>query len=90
MTVTYTTEDLIRHAVGSVLGGRYRGRTVCASCLVNLALELLHAGWRRSEVELAVERVFKTPKALMPTAIGPCARCRRSMPCLGERRREEA
>jgi hypothetical protein len=87
VTVTYTTEDLIRHAVGGVLGGHYRGRAVCASCLVGLALERLHAGWRRSEVELAMERVFKTTKALFPTPIGPCARCRRSMPCLGERRR---
>jgi len=80
--VTYTTEGFIRRAVCQVLGGAYRGRGVCASCLVGMALERLHAGWRRSEVEGAMEKVFKTPGPLSRVPIGPCARCRRSMPCL--------
>ncbi|MFI5375219.1 MAG: hypothetical protein ACHQ8D_11375 [Candidatus Rokuibacteriota bacterium] len=82
MMVTYTTEGFIRRAVSRVLGGAYRGRGVCASCLVGMALERLHTGWRRSEVEGAMEKVFKTPGPLSSVAIGPCARCRRSMPCL--------
>jgi hypothetical protein len=80
--VTYTTEGFIRRAVDRILGGVYRGRGVCASCLVGMALERLHAGWRRSEVEGAMEKVFKTPGPLNRVPIGLCGRCRRSMPCL--------
>jgi hypothetical protein len=80
--VTYTTESFIRRAVYRVLGGAYRGRGVCASCLVGMALERLHVGWRRSEVEGAMEKVFKAPGPLSSVPIGPCARCRRAMPCL--------
>jgi hypothetical protein len=47
-----------------------------------MALERLHAGWRRSEVEGAMEKVFRTPGPLVSMPSGPCARCRRSMPCL--------
>jgi hypothetical protein len=80
--LTYTTEDFIRRAVYGVLGGAYRGRGVCSSCLVGMALERLHSGWRKSEVELAMEKVFKTPGPLSYMPREPCARCRRSLPCL--------
>jgi len=82
VNLTYTTEEFIRRAVDGVLQGRYRGRAVCSSCLVGMALERLHIGWRRSEVELAMGKVFKTPGALSCMPIGPCARCQRTMPCL--------
>ena len=82
MTVAYTTEGFIRRAVYRVLGGPYRGRGVCSSCLVGMSLERLHSGWRRSEVEGAMEKVFKMPGPLSSVPIGPCARCRRPMPCL--------
>lgn len=83
MTVAYTTEGFIRRAVDGVLGGTtYRGRGVCASCLVGMALERLHSGWRKSEVELAMAKVFKAPAPLSDMPAGPCARCRRPMPCL--------
>jgi len=82
MMVTYTTEGFIRRAVYGVLGGDYRGRGVCSSCLVGMALERLHTGWRKSEVTLAMEKVFTTPGPLSRVPGGPCARCRRSTPCL--------
>jgi len=82
VTVAYTTEGFVRRAIDRVLGGPYRGRGVCSSCLVGMALERLHAGWRRSEVEGAMEKVFRTPGPLVSMPSGPCARCRRSMPCL--------
>jgi hypothetical protein len=83
-TVTYTTEDFVRRAVGRVLGDRYRGCAVCSSCLVGMTLERLHAGWRRTEVALAMGKVFAIPgAALNCMPVGPCARCKRPVPCLG-------
>ena len=82
MTLAYSTEGFIRRAVVGALGGAYRGRGVCSACLVEMALERLHRGWRRSEVELAMDKVFKAPGALDGMPAGPCGRCRRPTPCL--------
>jgi hypothetical protein len=49
-----------------------------------MTLERLHTGWRKSEIEQAMEKVFKTPGALKAMSDGPCARCKRPTPCLGE------
>jgi hypothetical protein len=83
--VTYTTEDFVRRTVGRMLRGRYRGGRVCAACLVGMTLERLHTGWRKSEIEPAMEKVFGAPGALGSVSSGLCARCKRSSPCLGER-----
>jgi hypothetical protein len=48
-----------------------------------MTLERLHTGWRRSEIELAMGKVFTIPGALDRLPTGACARCKRSMPCLG-------
>ena len=82
MSLPYTTEGFIRRAVGGVLDGTYRGRGVCSACLVGMTLERLHRGWRRSEVEVAMDKVFKTPAPLGDMPAGPCGRCRRPTPCL--------
>ena len=82
--VTYTTEDFVRRMVGRLLGGSYRGRAVCASCLVGMTLERLHTGWRKSEIEQAMGKVFDTPGDLGVTPSGPCARCNRPSPSIGE------
>ena len=87
VTITYRTEDFVRRAVGSVLHGKYQGGFVCSSCLVGLTLERLHVGWRKLEIELAMEKVFKAPGAVNYVPTCPCARCKRPMPCLGEPRR---
>jgi hypothetical protein len=84
-TVTYTTEDFVRRTVGGLLRGKYRGEVVCAWCLVGMTLERLHTGWRKSEIELAMEKVFKAPGAVGSMSSGPCARCKRANPSLGER-----
>ena len=55
-----------------MLDGDYRGRGVCSACLVGMALERLHRGWRRSEVELAMGKVFKAPAPLSDMPTGPC------------------
>ena len=81
--VTYTTEEFVRRLVGRLLGGRYRGRAVCASCLVGMTLERLHAGWRKSEIEQAMDKVFAAPGSLDVMPGGPCARCRRPSPSIG-------
>lgn len=83
MTVTYTTEDFVRRAVGRLLGTRRRRDGICSACLVGMTLERLHTGWRRSEIELAMGKVFTIPGALDRLPTGPCARCKRSTPCLG-------
>lgn len=79
---TYTTEDFVRFTVGRLLRGRYRGGAVCSRCLVGMTLERLHAGWRKSELEHAMEKVFNAPGALESVAGGPCARCKRPEPCI--------
>jgi len=82
VSLPYTTEGFIRRAVGGVLEGDYRGRGVCSACLVAMTLERLQRGWRRSEVELAMNKVFKAPAPLGDMPTGPCGRCRRPTPCL--------
>ncbi len=82
--VTYTTEDFVRRAVGRLLHDKYHGGVVCSWCLVGMTLERLHTGWRKSEIVQAMEKVFKTPGALKAMSDGPCARCKRPTPCLGE------
>ena len=82
--VTYTTEDFVRRTVGRLLRGRYHGGLVCSGCLVGMTLERLHTGWRRSEIEQAMEKVFGAPGALSNVSSGPCARCKRPNPCIGD------
>jgi hypothetical protein len=82
--VTYTTEDFVRRTVGRMLRGRYQGGVVCSTCLVGMTLERLHTGWRRSEIEHAMEKVFNAPGVLGGVSSGPCARCKRPNPCIGE------
>jgi hypothetical protein len=82
--VTYTTEEFVRRTVGRLLGGLYHGRPVCSGCLVGMTLERLHTGWRKSEIEQAMEKVFVTPGTLGPASSGPCARCKRPNRCIGE------
>jgi hypothetical protein len=81
---TYSTEDFVRRTVGGLLRGRYRGAAVCSRCLVGMTLESLHAGWRKSEIEHAMEKVFSVPGTLGRVSDGPCARCKRPEPCIGE------
>ena len=81
--MTYSTEDFVRRAVGSILrGDKYRGKVVCVPCLVTMALERLHSGWRKSEIERAMVRIVNSPDNLtwMPTLI--CAICQQTRPCL--------
>ena len=82
-SATYTTEDFVRRTVAGLLRGRYRSGAICSRCLVALTLECLHAGWRKSEIEHAMEKVFAAPGALGHESGGPCARCKRSEPCIG-------
>ena len=83
--VTYTTEDFVRRTIGRLLRGKYRGGGLCSWCLVGMTLERLHTGWRKSEIEHAMEKVFNAPGAFGSTPSGPCARCKRPNPCIGER-----
>jgi hypothetical protein len=82
--MTYSTEDFVRRAAGGILrGNKYRGKFVCLPCLVTMTLERLHAGWRQSEIERAMDTVFQSPGALRSVPTFFCAGCRKTMPCLG-------
>jgi len=82
--VTYTTEEFVRRMVGRLLADKSRGRAVCASCLVGMTRERLHTGWRKSEIERAMEKVFAAPGSLDVLPAGPCARCKRRSPSIGD------
>jgi hypothetical protein len=47
------------------------------------ALEKLGAGYRESDIDRAMDEVFKTPGALNRIPAFICARCGKTMPCLG-------
>ena len=56
--MTHTTEEFVRRELRSILrGDTYRNRFVCLPCLVSMALERLHPGWRKSEITRAVDRI---------------------------------
>ena len=82
--MTNTAQDFVRRTVGGILrDDRWRGKFLCCPCLEKLSREQLGAGYRESEIARALDQVFGEPGALdhMPTY--QCARCLRTMPCLG-------
>lgn len=86
MTISYTTEGFVRRALGRALD-EYPGWIVCSACLVKMTLERLHTGWRRSEIERAMEKVFEVPGTFNRFSTGVCSRCNRATPCLAPPRR---
>jgi len=82
--MTYTTEEFVRRELRSILrGDTDRTRFVCLTCLVTMTLERLHAGWRKSEITRALDRIYATPGTSMTSgAAVVCAHCRKTMPCL--------
>ena len=81
-TVNYTTEDFVRRAVAGLFRGEYAGKSLCSPCLVTLAHQRMQRGWRTSEIERAMDAVFKSPGALILLPTFLCARCTNSLPCL--------
>ena len=83
--MTYRNEDFVRRAIVGILRrNSYRGRFVCLTCLVTMTLESLHRGWRKSEIALAMDRVYAAPVVPVESRVSSqCAHCRKMLPCLG-------
>jgi hypothetical protein len=81
--MTYTTDYFVRLTVGALLRVDEQGKFWCQTCLAKFALEKLGAGYRESDIDRAMDEVFKTPGALNRIPAFICARCGKTMPCLG-------
>ena len=81
--MTYTTDYFVRLTVGALLRVDEHGKFWCQTCLAKFALEKLGAGYRESDIDRAMDEVFKTPGALNRIPAFICARCGKTMPCLG-------
>jgi len=86
VSMSFTTEDIIRPEVDFLLRGDYRGKFLCSSCLVTLIRERLGTNLSTSKIEWALDTVFKSPGALTRRPSFLCDLCRTMMPCLGEGR----
>lgn len=80
--MTHTTEEFVRRELRIILrGDTYQNRFVCLPCLVSMALERLHPGWRKSEITRAVDRIYATPGGSMASrGAVVCAHCGKTMP----------
>ncbi len=63
VSMSFTTEDIIRPEVGFLLRGDYRGKFLCSPCLVTLIRERLGTNLSTSKIERALDAVFKSPGA---------------------------
>jgi len=81
--MTYTTDYFVRLTVGALLRVDEHGKFWCQTCLAKFASEKLGAGYRESDIDRAMDEVFKTPGALNRIPAFICARCGKTMPCLG-------
>ena len=82
--MAYPIEELVRRMVGGILrAGQWQGKFLCQPCLERLALEQIGKSEKKAVVGQALAQVFKDAGALayMPTYL--CARCGKTMPCLG-------
>jgi hypothetical protein len=80
----YTAGDFVRRVADSLLGGQYRGKFLCARCLVKLTKSHLDKSYGTREIEQVLDDVFTTPGSLTLAPRSQCAACaRRNLPCLG-------
>ncbi len=84
VSMSFTTEDIIRPEVGFLLRGDYRGKFLCSPCLVTLIRERLGTNLSTSKIERALDTVFKSPGALTRRSSFLCDLCQTMRPCLGE------
>ena len=78
-----TAEDVIRRDVGKLLRVDYRGKIMCASCLLKLTIERFGTGlYTRGRIERALEGVFRSPGALRRVHAFVCDQCGQTIHCL--------
>ena len=84
VSMSFTTDDIIRPEVGFLLRGDYRGKFLCSPCLVRLIRERMGTNFSTSKIERALGAVFKSPGALTRLPSFLCDLCQTMRPCLGE------
>jgi len=78
-----SAEDFIRREVGKLLRVDYRGKFMCAPCLVKQTVETCGtAVYTRGQIERALDGVFRSPGALRRLHAFVCDRCGKTTPCL--------
>jgi hypothetical protein len=77
------TDELVGREVGKLLRVDYRGTFLCSSCLVKLVRDTLGTSCTTSEMDLATDKVFDSPGALMRILTFICAEGMKTMPCVG-------
>ncbi len=78
-----TVEDFVRREVGKLLRVDYRGKFMCASCLLKLAVERFGTTrYTRGQVERTLDTVFRSPGPLRRVHAFVCDQCGKTLPCL--------
>jgi hypothetical protein len=78
-----TGEDFIRREVGNLLRGDYRGKFICASCLLKLAIERLGTALHtRGQIDRALDAIFRSSEALRRVHRFVCDQCGQTTECL--------
>ena len=82
-TAVYTAGDFIRRVVESLFRAEFRGRVLCARCLVKQTKDHLDRSYAKRDVIEVIDELFVTPHALqvVTAACGLCAK--KKVPCLG-------
>ena len=82
-TAVYTAGDFIRRVVESLFRAEFRGRVLCARCLVKQTKEHLDRSYAKRDVVEVIDELFVTPHALQ-VVTGACGLCaKKKVPCLG-------
>jgi hypothetical protein len=78
-----TGEDFIRREVDNLLRGDYRGKFMCASCLLKLAIQSLGiALYTRGQIDRALDAIFRSPETLRRVHRFVCDQCGQTTECL--------
>jgi len=82
--VVYTIGDFVRRVVGSLLQGEWRGRFLCARCLVKLTRGNMDRSYAKPDIARVMDGIFADPGAITLAPASACAHCtRKKVSCLG-------
>ena len=78
-----TADDFVRREVSKLLRVEYRGKFMCASCLLKFAVERFGTTlYTRGQIERALDTIFRSPGALRRVHRFVCDQCGKTLPCL--------
>ena len=82
-STVYTAGDFIRRVIESLFRAEFRGRVLCARCLLKQTKDHLDRSYAKRDVVEVIDELFVTPHA-MQVVTGACGNCtRKKVPCLG-------